>query len=324
MRPGESDGILQPDQVLSDLMTWVPELKNYAAINVEIVANLDSSLIEPSLWLKLAQRIEKAQMQDECDGVVILHGTDTLAFTASSLSFLLLNLSFPVVLTGAQRPLAMTRTDARNNILGAVESSLDGPVEVQVFFNNNAFRGNRVTKVAISDFHGFDSPNYPPLGRAGMDWVWTPDLFWPPTRRPTLWRALPEALPTPPLVLPWVPGLDFPSLEPGLNQQWGLILEAFGAGNFPLTKATRAVLKTFIDGGGVVAVRSQVLHGSLSLNKYAPGKAIRELHIAECHDMTREAAVTKLMVLKSLDLDNRVLIQKMGQPLAGELTSPGV
>ena len=216
----------------------------------------------------------------------------------------------------------MTRTDARNNILGAIESSLDGPVEVMIFFNNTAFRGNRVTKVAISDFHGFESPNYPALGRAGMDWVWTPDLFWPPTRRPTLWRALPEALPTPPLVLPWVPGLDFQSLAPGLKHQWGLILEAFGAGNFPLTDITRASLAAFIEAGGVVAIRSQVLHGSLALEKYAPGQAIRGLHIAECHDMTREAAVTKLMVLKSLGLDVQTQIQKMGQSLAGELTQP--
>lgn len=322
MRPGETDGSLQPDQVLSDLMTWVPELKDYAAINVEIVANLDSSLIEPPLWLKLAHRIEKAQMRGECDGVVILHGTDTLAFTASSLSFLLLNLAFPVVLTGAQRPLAMTRTDARNNILGAVESSLDGPIEVQVFFNNNAFRGNRVTKIAIGDFHGFDSPNYPALGRAGMDWIWTADLFWPTTRRPTFWRTLPDTLPAPPLVVPWVPGLDFPSLEAGLMKQWGLVLEAFGAGNLPLSQATRDLLAKFIGAGGVVAIRSQVLHGSLALNKYAPGKAIRELSIAECHDMTREATVTKLMVLKSLGLDSQTMVQKMPHSLAGELTAP--
>lgn len=324
MRPGKEDGSLQPDQVLSDLLTWVPELGDYAEIKVEIIANLDSSLITPPLWLTLAQRIELANIKNECNGVVILHGTDTLAFTASALSFLLLNVSFPIVLTGAQRPLAMTRTDARNNILGAVESALHGPVEVLVFFDNTAFRGNRITKTAIGDFHGFDSPNYPPLGRAGMDWIWTKDLFWPITQRPTLWRALPQSLPSPPLVLPWVPGLDFPKLACALDTQWALVLETFGAGNMPLSQATRTVLESFIDGGGIVAIRSQVLNGSLALNKYAPGQAIRSLKVALGHDMTREALVTKLMVLKSFKLDQDRMLQKMSHSLAGELTDHGL
>lgn len=320
MKPGNVDGSLRPDQVLSDLLTWVPELENYAHIQVEIVANLDSSLIEPSLWLILAKRIEEATVKNECDGVVILHGTDTLAFSASALSFLLLNLTFPIVLTGAQRPLAMTRTDARNNILGAAESALEGPREVMVFFHNTCFRGNRITKVAIGDFHGFDSPNFPPLGKAGMDWDWTPDLFWPETQGPTLLRALPKDLPPPPLVIPWVPGLDFSSFVCTLDHTWAIILEVFGAGNMPMTSVTKSALQDFTEKGGVVAIRSQVLKGALSLNKYAPGQEIRKLNVALAQDMTREATVTKLMVLKSFDLDQSNLIHKLAQSLAGELT----
>lgn len=322
MRPDKESGSLRPDQVLSDLLTFVPELREYAQITVEILANLDSSLITPSVWSKVAQRIDLAHVHGECDGVVILHGTDTLAFTASALSFLLINIPFPIVLTGAQRPLAMTRTDARNNILGAVESALYGPAEVMVFFDNTAYRGNRTTKIAIGDFQGFDSPNYPPLGRAGMDWSWTEDLFWPETRRPTLWRSLPDALPTPPLVIPWLPGLDFESLDQALNAQWGVILEAFGAGNMPMEETTRRILESFIQSGGIVAIRSQVLTGSISLTKYAPGQAVRSLGIASGHDMTREALVTKLMVLKAFQLDQKTLLQKIETSLAGELTHP--
>lgn len=320
MRPDKDNGSLQPDQVLSDLTTFVPELLDYAQIKVEILANLDSSLITPSLWLKVAHRIADAHKRNECHGVVILHGTDTLAFTASALSFLLLNIPFPIVLTGAQRPLAMTRTDARNNILGAVESALYGPAEVQVFFDNTAYRGNRTTKIAIGDFHGFDSPNYPPLGRAGMDWHWTEDLFWPLTRRPTLWRALPSSLPTPPLVLPWIPGLDFTGVAEALPHQWALVLEIFGAGNMPMESSTRTALEAFNESGGIIAIRSQVLTGSLSLTKYAPGQAVRSLNIASGNDMTREALVTKLMVLKSFGLDREGILQKMSTSLAGELS----
>ena len=225
MRPARG-GTLRPDAVLQDLFKWVPELEGYASVSLEILANLDSSLMEPCHWLLLASRIGKAQAEEQYDGIVVLQGTDTLAYTAAALSFLLLNIAMPVVLTGAQRPLAVTRTDARNNILGAVESALEGPIEVMVFFNHKVYRGNRVTKVAISDFHGFDSPNFPLLGRAGLAWEWNEELFWPHTKRPPLWRALPQALPSAPLVLPWVPGLAFDHLEAVLGGQWALVLEA--------------------------------------------------------------------------------------------------
>lgn len=320
MKPGESDGSLRPDQVLSDLFTWVPELENYADIQVEILANLDSSQIEPPLWLALANRIIEAGKKGECHGVVILHGTDTLAFSASALSFLLLNLKFPVVLTGAQRPLAMTRTDARNNILGAVESALEGPCEVMVFFHNTAFRGNRISKIAIGDFDGFDSPNYPPLGWAGMDWHWTPDLFLEKTVRPDVLYGLPKTLPEPPVVIPWVPGLRFEKFESLLEQTWGIVLEAFGAGNMPLSDQTKQILDSYIQGGGLVIARSQVLKGKLSLGKYAPGKALSKLGVALGQNMTRESTITKAMFLKALNLEPETMVELISTDLAGELS----
>ncbi|MDJ0840853.1 MAG: asparaginase [Acidobacteriota bacterium] len=319
MRPLEG-GTLAPDAVLADLFHWVPELRNLAGVNVEVLQDIDSSQMLPEHWVQLARRVEEAQNEHLWDGIVVLHGTDTMAYTASALSFLLPALTLPVVFTGGQRPLAVTRTDARGNLIGAVESALDGPVEVMIYFNNYALRGNRATKVAISDFEGFGSPNFPPLGHAGIDWDWNRDIAWPIARRPSIWQGLPESLPTPPLVLPWVPGLEVHNLIQALSKQWSIILEAFGTGNMPIPGELRDCLKEFIESGGLVFIKSQVNRGSVALGAYAPGMAIRELGIRGGRDMTREAMVTKLMVLKALGLTNDKIRSMMVRSLAGELT----
>jgi len=317
---GNDGGPLKPNKVLSDLMIWVPELAEYADISLEILADLDSSLITPDLWLTLARRIELAHDHNECSGVVVLHGTDTLAYTASALSFLLPALDMPVVLTGGQRPLAEIRTDARNNVIGAVETAIEGPVEVMVFFNNTSYRGNRVTKTAIADFDGFNSPNFDPLGKAGIFWEWGHTRFWPKTRRPTIWPGIPDKLPSTPWVLPWVPGLDFGKLVPSLEQHWALILEAFGTGNMPFPDSLRNFLGSYIQDGGLVFIKSQVLRGVVNLEAYEPGIIMKDLGIVGGSDMTREAMVTKLMVLKGSNLSPERLKQSMARSLAGELT----
>ena len=311
---------LQPAEAHKDLLTWVPELKEYATIDVEILANIDSSLMTPEIWLMLARRIEQAQEEKTHSGVLVIHCTDTLAFTSSALSFLLPGLNMPVVITGSQRPLAVTRTDARNNVLGAVETALEGPAEVLVFFRERAYRGNRITKSAISDFMAFASPNFPALGKAGINWEWNDDLFWPRTRRPTLWPEIPQHLPMAPLVIPWVPGLDFSALAPALERHWALLVEAFGSGNIPLDDGVSETLGMFMQRGGLVYVRSQVSMGRTDLNMYAPGQRLAQLGAVGVCDMTREAAVTKLMVLKASNMDADRISYYMTQSLAGELT----
>ncbi len=315
------DGPLAPAQILSDLLTWIPELSDYAEMKNEILCNLDSSLMTPAHWLMAARRIRSAQLKGEADGVVVLHGTDTLAFTASALSFLLLDLTISVVLTGGQKPLSVTRTDARNNVLGAVETALEAPCpEILVFFNNTVFRGNRVEKTSIDTFHAFESPNFPALGEAGISWHWHPKRFWPTHRRPSIWREIPAQLPPAPWILPWLPGLNFDTLVGALHQQWALILEAFGTGNMPLTAEMERVLGDYIAAGGLVFVRSQVRRGRTTLDSYAPGKVLQEIGFREGGDMTREALVTKLMVLKGFGLEGNDLLQHMNRPLAGELS----
>lgn len=320
MKSGVDEGPMAPSAVLKDLLQWVPELRVYAKIVVEVLDDIDSSLMKPDHWLKLAHRIEVAQTKESWSGIVVLHGTDTLAYSASALSFLLPALSLPVVLTGGQRPLASTRTDARNNLIGAVESALEGPVEVMIFFNNCAYRGNRATKIAISDFEGFGSPNYPPLGQAGISWNWREDRFWPATRRPGIWHGLPESLPVAPLVLPWLPGLDIQTMMPAFANQWAVVLEAFGTGNIPIQEDLSQGLMRYIDSGGLVIIKSQVNRGSVALDAYEPGAAMHKLGIRGSRDMTREAVVTKLMVLKGMGLSNDKISAHMTRSMVGELS----
>lgn len=315
----KGDNALAPADAQRHLLRWIPELRDYAEIKVKIVSNTDSSVITPGFWLDLAHEVEKVEQGRRFDGVVILHGTDTLAYSSSALSFLLPSLSLPVVLTGSQKPLAVTRTDARNNVLGAVESALEGPAEVMVFFRDQAYRGSRVTKNAITEFDAFSSPNYPELGRAGIHWTWHRDLFWPPTRRPAVWPPIPASLPDTPWVLPWVPGLNLAALKPAFQNFWAVVLEAFGTGNIPLESETRALLADYVKQGGLLLVRSQVPKGSTTLGAYEPGKALQKLGAVECLDLTREALVTKLMVLKGLNLDNERLKYTLTQSITGEM-----
>lgn len=313
------DGDLVPGEALADLARWVPELEELADLDVEIVANIDSSLLMPELWLTLAKRIRDTQAEEQVQGLVILHGTDTLAFTASMLSFLIPDLQLPVVLTGSQKPLQIARTDARNNVIGAVESCLFGPVEVMVFFRDYALRGNRCTKTAISEFRAFESPNFSPLGEAGISWEWRKKNFWPIERRPSIWPNLPESFPSTPLVVPWVPGFDLTVLADALEHQWALIIEAFGTGNIPLGDKAHACLKAFQDRGGLIALRSQVPVGEVDMDLYAPGKRLHELGILNGADMTREALVTKMMALKAQKIPAREMRAAIERSLVGEM-----
>ncbi|MFS8640858.1 MAG: asparaginase domain-containing protein, partial [Symbiobacteriaceae bacterium] len=166
------------DQVATDMHLYlrrrVTELWEIADLELEIFANVDSSDIDPSLWQGLARRIH--ERIGDCDGVVVTHGTDTMAYTASALSFMLQNLPKPVVLTGSQRPLGEIRTDARLNLIDAVIAATRGEdfPEVAICFDSKIFRGNRARKVKIAEYDAFDSPNVPPLGGLGVEVVIPP------------------------------------------------------------------------------------------------------------------------------------------------------
>ncbi len=181
--------------------------------------------MQPELWSGMAAHLH--QRLPDFDGAVVTHGTDTLAYTASALSFMLRGLPRPVVLTGSQRPLGEIRTDARLNLIDSVLSALNGPREVTICFDSHLYRGNRTRKVKVAEYDAFESPNFPVLGTLGVDATFEPGL------RPEGAFRLFERLDPRVFLLKVFPGLD-PALPLALLPHVrGLVLEAYGAGNFP-------------------------------------------------------------------------------------------
>jgi lysophospholipase len=287
---------------------------------------LDSSSIDAIGWDIIARAIHRNYQL--YDGFVVLHGTDSLAYTASALSFMLENLGKPVILTGSQAPMVELQNDATENLLSSLIIAGHFMVpEVCLFFNKKLFRGNRATKVSADDFDAFASPNIPPLGEVNSQQT---KVNWNSVHRPT--QLNPFSIKTR-LDTNHVACLRiFPGIKPemiaavlrveGLK---GLILETFGAGNTPggpdsaLTRALAEAIKR-----GIVIINvTQCLSGSVS-PLYAPGTVLSRAGVVFGHDMTTEAALTKLSYLLSLpDLTPVEVARQMGISLRGELTELG-
>jgi L-asparaginase len=287
---GGRPSALRPAPFARMLKTRVPELGELAEVHLELFSNQDSSEIQPEAWVRLARAL--ARRLPEVDGAVVTHGTDTLAYTASALSFLLPGLDRPVVLTGSQRPLGEIRTDARLNLIDAVTSALRGPPEVTVCFDSKLYRGNRTIKNAVSEYDAFESPNFPLLGTLGVTATFAGGL--------------------PPRPLRLADGLDprvfllkiFPGLDPGLplallERVHGLVVEAYGAGNVPVNgEGGRSLLPLFREARVrrvPVVMVSQAHRNAVDLSLYQGGSAALAEGAISGGDMTSVAAVTKLM-----------------------------
>jgi L-asparaginase len=283
---------------------------------------LDSSNMVPGDWNRIAADIE--QNYEQFDGFVILHGTDTMAYSASALSFMLEGLAKPVVLTGSQIPLSEVRNDARENLLTAliIAGSTSVP-EVCLYFDGLLLRGNRATKVNASGFDAFDSPNHPPLGHAGVHIEIDRQRVLSRVRIPTRARLFESHNRVAAIRL--FPGISSDVLEnivkPPLS---GLILECYGAGNAPereqgFLEAIRAANQR----GVVIVDVTQCLRGSVDLASYATGSALARAGVISGFDMTAEAALTKLLYLFELGLGPDQIKREMQRNLRGELTVPG-
>ncbi|MDJ0780942.1 MAG: asparaginase [Desulfosarcinaceae bacterium] len=309
---------------LQELMRQMPELANpempgYAI--QEYTPLIDSSDMHPRNWMAIARDI--AANYDRYDGFVILHGTDTMAYTASALPFMLRGLGKPVILTGGQIPLCEVRNDSRENLITAmlIAARYRMP-EVALFFGNKLLRGNRAVKVSADGFAAFDSPNLPPLGRAGLgihiDW----DLILPITGNGGL--NLIEVTSAPVGVLRLFPGISADIvanlLAPPIR---GVVLETYGVGNGPssdgdLLEAIRAASRR-----GVLIVNcTQCLQGRVRMGAYATGAALEKAGVISGFDLTTEAALAKMICLFSRNLSQERIIDLMQTPLAGEMTLP--
>jgi L-asparaginase len=282
---------LRPAPFAEALRVRVPELAELADIELELFSNVDSSEVQPEAWVHLARRLFRRL--PEVDGAVVIHGTDTLAFTASALSFLLPAVRRPVVLTGSQRPLQEVRSDARLNLVDAVTAALRGPREVTVCFDSRLYRGNRTVKVKVAEYDAFASPNAPPLGTLGVQTHFARGLQW--KGRPRLLDRLEPRV----FLLKVFPGLD-PALPLALLPHLrGLVVEAYGAGNVPVhPKSGRSLLPLFREARArkvPVVVVSQAQRNAVDLALYEGGAAISAEGAIDGGDMTSAAALTKLM-----------------------------
>ncbi len=298
------------------LFQYIPDIKAVAEIEFVALLSIDSSNISVNHWIQIANVIE-ANM-DKYDGFVIIHGTDTMSYTASALSYMLGNLPKPVVLTGSQRPLSEIRTDAKNNLINAIElATLDIP-EVSVFFDNKLFRGNRSKKISIDDFDAFTSPNYPTLAEVGLHIEIKNNH-----RQPRGLFRVDSKLQNEVFCMRLFPGLLSDQLDALAGTSFKIfILEAFGAGNVPiLDHSLIPWIEKVNKIGKMVALASQCLSGSVDLTLYECGQVASKAGAISCGDMTTESAIIKAMFLLG-QFDGQVAKVKsnFGISIAGEVS----
>lgn len=284
---------------------------------VELDPLKDSSDVRPADWQRYADEVADA-FAGGADGVVVLHGTDTMAYTASALSFLLDGLPGPVVLTGSQLPLSELRSDARPNLVAALTlAATPGWAEVAVLFGDALMRGCRVTKVSTRGFDAFRSPDLPALAEVGVDVAWREDLLYRPAGRPLEVHRLRDVAV---VALRLFPGITASTLRTLLGDPVeGLVLEAYGAGNGPDDPALLAVVREAHERGVVIAAVSQCLHGGVRMDAYATGHALATAGVVPCGTMTAEAALAKLRWLLSVHDDPALVRGALARDARGEL-----
>ena len=308
------------------LQKHVPELKklDFKIDSCQFNPPRDSSDMEPEAWADLCRIIYENYRK--YDGFVILHGTDTMAYTASALSFMLENLNKPVILTGSQLPIGVLRTDGKENLMTSLEIAAakrrGKPLvpEVCVFFENHLMRGNRTTKINAENFNAFRSYNYPALAAAGIHIKYEPSLIHHCTNGRPLTPHL--SMDTNVIILKLFPGIQENMIAatlaiPGLK---GVVLETYGSGNAPRSQWLINQLIAANERGIVIVNVTQCSAGTVEMDRYETGKQLLDAGILSGYDSTTESAVTKLMFLLGHGLPPDEVRQMMNISIAGEIT----
>ena len=326
MKQDPVDQTLKPFD-FSQIADEVPELRKFA-VRIDAYTFdplIDSSDVEPSLWTRLAHLVR--DRYDDYDGFVILHGTDTMAYSASALSFMLEGLTKPVIFTGSQLPIGVPRTDGKENLISAVEIAAAADEEghalvpeVSIFFDSVLIRGNRATKLSAEAFNAFASPDCPPLAEAGIRIRYNRSVI----RYPDDWNRplkVHDRLDTRVAILKVHPGIT-PELvtvfllAPEIR---AVILETYGSGN----AITRPWFLSLVRGAGkskAIVNVTQCKSGSVNMDIYATGRTLKLAGVVSGYDITTEAALGKLFVLLGENPDNEAVKNRFGEDLCGEIS----
>ena len=307
---------LDPSKWSELLYKEIPELSEIAEINIEQLFFEDSSNISPGHWSRLINFI--SEVYEHYDGFVILHGTDTMAYTASALSFGLQNLNKPVILTGSQVPMSNIRSDARRNLVNAIEMATLSLNEVAICFNDFVYRGNRATKMSIGDFDAFASPNFPALAEIGLH-IELKNQLQIDDKSLETYSSFDDSV----YLLKIFPGLKPQMLNHiNLSDIKFLVVEAFGSGNFPLSGSGNLLpfFEKCVNKGTSLVITSQAAYDAVELDKYESGKKAKEIGALSAGDMTTEATLTKIMYLLGNYSTEETISSLFQKNIAGELT----